>query len=520
MARTFHGILQRGSSSDISTDPESLARGTDAYCAFLRQPNISDVLFSDAEQIAAVLQPLQFQLATTESCSTHMLTTALETWVEVGSHHASDLSSESLSALIQGLTTRLPTALVKYDGMETTSAAAAGLATLCQSCAITMDTTQAQKCFTSAAQSLHSLAMSSPPADEWHTKVLSHLLTALSSLVTRPSLHIRDSSAILLDAFTLLWTFGVPTAAPRKATASKTSAAPASAPGSPASSKYLPPWRRSSRCSSSDAADSSPYSSDTSVSSRRDGDAGARVRLASLHLLTLCLRQFPTSLHPVWDRLLPHSNATLPSVRPRPLLGVLLHDSTAAVRCAAAAALQAMLSGPRNAAFVRVARSASTGPQRRARARPARAYMPLSESLALMVQAVHTALAAVLQREASQEVVLEALKAADLLMQHAPYPNLPPELAQELVNACVSSWNGPDSRIDAQVRLLSQHRACARSIVCAAAESVPHGWQVCVACRGLILAPCRVRGARARMVCRSGVRFCRCLRPRRAPLRP
>lgn len=187
------------------------------------------------------------------------------------------------------------------------------------------------------------------------------------------------------------------------------------------------------------------------MSSRRDTDAGLRVRVTSLNLLTALLQHHPTAVHPVWDRLLPHSNATLPSARPRSLVGVLLHDPCATARTAAAVAIQAMLTGPRNAAFIRVARSSSAGPQRRSRLAPPRAFMPLSESLALMVQAMHTSLAAALQQEAVHEVVLEALKAADLLVQHAPYQSLPAPLAQELVDACAASWNGVDSRPDTQV---------------------------------------------------------------------
>eukprot|EP00892_Ulva_mutabilis_P003285 jgi/Ulvmu1/1328/UM011_0056.1 len=453
VAKTLQGLLRQG--RGWATTHEALAVATNAYCALLRQVNAFEVKYTGADQVTAVLQPLQTlcELPPIQECSGTVFTMALATCVDVASHNTGSLTPETLASLVEAATARLPTAQLQFDTMEVTAAAAAALACLCKAFGASMTLPHAQRCFVSVAQSLHALAMSRPPADEWHIKAISNLVATLTTLVPLPSIHIRDTSAILLDAFTMLWTFGVADAVPRKVKAGRPNAAavptPASAPGSPASGKYIPPWRRTSRCSS-EAANTSPYSSDASASSRRDTDPGTRVRMASMQLLTLCLRQFPTSLHPVWDRLLPNSDATLPSARPRSLMGVLLHDPSPTVRTAAAVALQTMLTGPRNAAFVRVARSTNVGLQRSARLKPARAFMPLSESLALMVQAMHTALAAALQRESVQEVALEALKAADLLMQHAPYQNLPAEPAQELVTACIACWNNADSRPDAQ----------------------------------------------------------------------
>ena len=455
VARIFRELTEPGHPSGLADDPEQLSTSTTAYCSVLRQFNMSGVYFSHKEQLAAVLEPLIdiCQMATSQISPGNVFISALATCVDTVSHNSGHLDSETIASMVQVSVAHLPTTPLKFNTMDSAAASVAAVAGLCNACAASMHVAQAQQCLASAAQALHAVATSSPPADEWHAKMLSNLLSALSVLASRPSLHLRDSNATLLDALTVLWTFGIPVA--RKVTTTGVHTAQPLAPGSPAS-KYMPPWRRSSQRSSSDAADTSPYSSDASVSSRREVGSGLRVRIASIKLLTTCLQQFPTALHLVWDRLLPHSNATLPSARPRSLLGVLLHDPSATMRTAAAVALQAMLTGPKNAAFVRVARSAGVGPQRRStastRLQPARAFMPLSESLALMVQAIHSTLAIVLQREAMNEVVLESLKAADLLMQHAPYQNLSPDLAQEIVNACAASWNAVDARPDAQAR--------------------------------------------------------------------
>lgn len=459
VAQTFQAILDRGHRRDLSDQADQLSSCTNSYCTLVRQLDGSGCLPLDSSNFAIVMRPLHSlcHLAAEDTVSGNVFCSAVAVLVEVACRPAHHPTPLMLSSTVEVIAPCLPTARLKFSSMETAAAAAAALADLCTTSAAAMPVLQAQQCFSHATQSLHGLATSSPPADDWHTKVLSHVLTALSSLAPLQSLQLRESVAKLVDASTLLWTLGLPASVSKPPSTSRAPASQPSLPGSPTTDKYIPPWRRNSHRSSSDAADTSPYSSDTSMSSRKDTDTGLRVRVAALKLLTLLLQSHPTALHPVWDRLIPNSNATLPSARPRSLLGVLLHDPCATARTAAAVAVQTMLTGPRNAAFIRVARSASAGPQRRARLAPARSFMPLSESLALMVQAMHTCLAAALQREAVPEVIVEALKAADTLMQHAPYENLPAELPQDLVNACAVSWNGVDSRTGAQVLLSLLH---------------------------------------------------------------
>jgi hypothetical protein len=268
-------------------------------------------------------------------------------------------------------------------------------------------------------------------------------------------LCIQQHCAALTDSLRVFWTFGIEKRPQR--TSSETSRASSNSESAAAGGKYIPPWQRKrakgnrtpfSTCPASCAtADSSHSDSDTSTAPSRD--SSSKVRISSLRALTLILRHHPTALHRVWDRLLPHSIQTCPPLppgghaAPTSLLGVLLNDPSATVRASCATALQSMMTGTKNIGFMRVARSESAVSAFVSARRPSRprAFMPLSESMAAMLMAAHSALAQSVRTEMAGEVLMEALKAATLLLQHTPYHNMQKDAAQALLQALAVCWN-------------------------------------------------------------------------------
>ena len=323
--------------------------------------------------------------------------------------------------------------------------------------AAAMNHEQLATLLSASIEALHSHASlrSGPITDDWHAKQYSALLRSTAHCVAASDASVAaQRTAVLVDTLSRFWVYGNSTRPAR--TASIASAAGSVASHSaesageqaPKPGKYVPPSRRrhTGSDSSSTAVDTSD--SDASAASGGGGGEAARVRVCALDTLTAVLKRDASALHPLWDRLLPHAAPLQAGSKSSSLPAVLLHDTSSAARVAAAHALQLMLTHPRAAAFMAVAAFAQKRAQR------VRAFMPLSESLAEMLVATHSALAASLQQERVAEVQLEVLRSAKALLAHSPYARLPAGTLDTLVRAALPLWQ------PAALKQVSQMKCC------------------------------------------------------------
>ena len=266
------------------------------------------------------------------------------------------------------------------------------------------------ECLSALINSLHGIASRGPAlvADGWHCGAYATLLSCVQHAIAATSAAVSAHVASLVDALSRFWALQLP---PRVDAARRT---------------YVPPHRR--RGNSSDSASSS----DTSATPAADPTAA--VRLAALGALTAALHADPAALHPLWDRLLPATLAEGPQ-RATTLAAVLLRDPEPTCRAAAAGALQLMLGHRRARAFMAIAEE--PGPLHTT---GARAFVPLSATLAAMLAALHAALAQSLRDEVDLDVRLATLKVAGSLAANTPYQRLAAGLADELLQATLALW--------------------------------------------------------------------------------
>jgi hypothetical protein len=369
-------------------------------------PQMEDTLSAPSPALTDVVEHLTSLLQGHVSLSPRARAAVLQTAVNFSCSHCAAIEPATLSRLTRVILCLHPTGHLQFSTLDSASVTATALERLSESCAPLVAPEHQSEFLDGAICRVHTLARSFTAPDAWHTKICTAFLSCLAHLIPLPGQHqcIQQHCAPLLDSLRVFWVFGLEKRPQR--TPSETSHLSSSSESAATGSRYIPPWQRkkatghskpqSTRRTSSATADSSHSDSDTSTAPSRDSSCG--VRISALRVLTLALRHHPSALHQVWDRLLPHSLHTppppLPGGRapPTSLLGVLLNDPSATVRTSAATALQAMLSGTKNIGFMRVARSSSTllAPASTRRPSRPRAFMPLSESMAAMLNTLHT----------------------------------------------------------------------------------------------------------------------------------
>lgn len=413
---------------------------------FLSQIEVA--LAGDATSLTSATERLTSLLQAHPKLSPHVRSAISQTAVRLACAHSSAIKPATVAALVRTILSQSPTGKLQLSELDSTSVHASALKQLSESFASVLPMECQREFLAGAINCLHTLARGFTAPDTWHIKLCTSYLSCIASLIPLAGQQpcIQQHCAALADSLRVFWSFGVETQ--RKRTSSGASCASSSSESVAAGGKYVPPWQRRkalvrSTAVSSPTADSSHSDSDTSATASHE--SSSKVRISSLRVLTLTLRNHPAALHQVWDRLLPPSLNIQPVSGPRghaptSLLGVLLGEPSTAVRTSAAVALQSMMTGTKNIGFMRVARSSSAVSSSKRTARP-RAFMPLSETMAAMLMAAHSGLAQCVRSETSTEVLAEALKASTLLLQHTPYHNMQRDAPQKLLHALGDCWN-------------------------------------------------------------------------------
>jgi hypothetical protein len=361
----------------------------------------------------------------------------MRTCSHLATTHLPKFSCATKATLLAALLRAIPIPGANFHPSETSIPAIAALEVILSKHAALLDSAWVSKCLAALVVALHTKVSAAAIliTDDWHSAAYGTLLRALTHCVAASGAAFVPFVDTLVDSLSRLWAYGLPVARPLPPHPAATATANSNSSLPPRTGKYVPPSRRASGNSASSSSTVSDSDSATSAPIERGGSGAATVRLAAQRALAALLKQDPSTLHQLWDRLLPHTDTLAANARPMTIPGVLLHDPSPKVRAAAAVCLHLMVQDRRTRAFMAVA--AAEGATAHVRTRP---YTSLSASLAAMLMSLHSALGSALLREKVAEVQLEVLKAAHTLVTNSPYGRLPVGTVESITNAAMLLW--------------------------------------------------------------------------------
>ncbi|KAJ4913193.1 ARM repeat superfamily protein [Raphanus sativus] len=186
-------------------------------------------------------------------------------------------------------------------------------------------------------------------------------------------------------------------------------------------------WRR---LSAHDSASSDVISSDSDFSdnegSFRDsyGAQSSKVRIAAIVCIQDLCQADSKSFTTQWMALVPTNDVLKPRKFEATLMTCLLFDPHLKVRIASASALSTMMDGP-SSIFLQVAEYKESSKYG--------SFMPLSNSLGLVLMQLHTGILHLIQRDNNGRLLIQLFKFLILLISSTPYSRMPGDLLPKVI---------------------------------------------------------------------------------------
>lgn len=186
-------------------------------------------------------------------------------------------------------------------------------------------------------------------------------------------------------------------------------------------------WRR---LSAHDSASSDVISSDSDFSdnegSFRDsyGSQSSKVRIAAIVCIQDLCQADSKSFTTQWMALVPTNDVLKPRKFEATLMTCLLFDPHLKVRIASASALSTMMDGP-SSIFLQVAEYKESSKHG--------SFMPLSNSLGLILMQLHTGILHLIQRDNNGRLLIQLFKFLILLISSTPYSRMPGDLLTKVI---------------------------------------------------------------------------------------
>ncbi|CAH8317896.1 unnamed protein product [Eruca vesicaria subsp. sativa] len=188
-------------------------------------------------------------------------------------------------------------------------------------------------------------------------------------------------------------------------------------------------WRRMSAhdSTSSDVISSDSDFSDSDGSIRDSyGAQSSKIRIAAIVCIQDLCQADSKSFTTQWMALVPTNDVLKPRKFEATLMSCLLFDPHLKVRIASASALSTMMDGP-SSIFLQVAEYKESSKYG--------SFMPLSNSLGLILMQLHTGILHLIQRDNNGRLLIQLFKFLMLLISSTPYSRMPGELLPKVIKS-------------------------------------------------------------------------------------